>query len=148
MYLAMLAHTGVIDCYGAPPFEGRGALAVRDAGYRGEVAVEPAGEAALAAWSPNAATVQVQSAPEGARLVYNMNFDPGWHASVTHAGREQERPIEPIANRVSVALPAGESTVRFFYRPPGLGLGVLVFVLSCATLTVIGVRRRRTGAEA
>jgi hypothetical protein len=148
MYLAMLGRTGVLNCYGAPPFEGRGALAVDDPGHRGEVVLEPGGRAALEAWSPNAASVAVSAAPHGARLVYNMNFDPGWHASVTHAGERYEPAVESSANRVSVTVPEGDSAVRFFYRPPGLRLGLLALVLTCALLTAIGVRRRRAGAEA
>ena len=118
MYLAMLGNTGVLNCYGTPPFDRRGARAVTDPAYRGEVFVEGGGEAKLAAWSPNGATVEVTGAEAGALLVYNMNFDEGW--------RSDAGPVVNHGSGVAVRLPAGTSRVVLRYRPPGWALGLVV----------------------
>lgn len=118
MYLAMLGNTGVLNCYGTPPFERRGARAVTDPAYRGEVFLEGAGQARLAAWSPNRATVDVTGAEPGALLVYNMNFDEGW--------RSDAGPVIDHDSTVAVRLPAGASRVTFRYWPPGMTLGLLL----------------------
>lgn len=133
MYLAMLANTGVIDCYGTPPFEERGAIAKRSREYRGEAYVDPSdsGHAEVIAWSPNHARIRVENAPgPKARLVYNMNFDAGWSATIEDGITSTPARVEPDQHRVSVSVPQGESFVELHYRPPGLRWGVFVFVLT------------------
>jgi hypothetical protein len=136
-YLAMLGNTGVIDCYGAPPFEDKGALSHRDRRYRGEAFVDPRGEAVVTAWSPNGATIDVTSAPADAWLVYNMNYDPGWRAAVEAAGGRADAEVRSRQARVAVRLPQGASRVVLSYTPPGLHaglamLGATVLVLAAA----------------
>lgn len=131
MYLAMLANTGVIDCYGTPPFEERGALARRSPGYRGEAQVDGGGRAEVVAWSPNHARIRVENAPApNARLIYNMNYDSGWSATVEDGITSTPARVEPDSHRVSVSVPQGDSFVELRYRPPGLRLGIFAFVVS------------------
>ncbi|WP_281329226.1 hypothetical protein [Polyangium sp. 6x1] len=117
MYLAMLGNTGVLDCYGAPPFERKGALAADDPRHKGEVFVaEGAGTAKIADWSPNGATIELAGAEAGSLVVYNMNYDEGWRASV---GK-----VQNVDNRVAVRLPEGVTTLSLWYRPPGFVPGL------------------------
>lgn len=140
MYLAMLGNTGVINCYGAPPFERKGARPVGGPGYRGEAhVVLPDGGASAATakvvgWSPNRATIQVDDAEEGAILVYNMNFDEGWHAD---PGR-----VEAYEDALATRVRAGASTVRFSYRPPYLRVGLLAAALALGLLWELRRRER------
>ncbi len=113
MYLAMLGNTGVINCYGAPPFDRKGARAVSAADYHGEVYLSsgtgpsPVGSAKVVTWSPNHVVVDVEGAEPGALLVYNMNFDEGWRLRRRpgrvaaerggHAPRRRQRARHPAA---------------------------------------------------
>lgn len=165
MYLAMLGNTGVLNCYGTPPFERKGARATKDPAYRGEVHVVPAaaraasgaaasggpapegtgtaGVAKLVSWSPNAAVVEVSAAEAGALLVYNMNYDEGWLATIEHGGSSERAPAVAHEHAVAVRLPPGDSRVTFRYRPPGLALGVLVGAATAAGLAIAWRRQAR-----
>jgi hypothetical protein len=146
MYLAMLGNTGVLNCYGTPPFDRKGALASSDPAFRGEVHVEGGGTAQLRQWSPNAAAVEVRAAPEGAVLVYNMNFDEGWSAEVDdHATASgSARPFDRD-HRIAVRVPAGDSLVRLRYRPPRLWLGMAIGAAAIAALWLLRRNERRVG---
>lgn len=134
LYLPMLANTGVLDCYGTPPFDRRGAEPVSSPRYRGEAFVEGgAGSVAIKAWSPNHVTLTVKGAEGGATVVYNMNFDEGWHSS--GAG-----PVFSHKNAVAVKVAAGDSTVELRYRAPYVGHGVLFFGLT--VVAFLWARRR------
>lgn len=135
MYLAMLGNTGVINCYGAPPFDRKGAIAVKDARYRGEVRVEGGGTATIAAWSPNRVVIDVADASPSSLLVYNMNFDEGWSSD---AG-----PVEPFENAVATRLRGGSARVTLRYRPPYLGAGIFLGVATVAGLGLLYRRARR-----
>lgn len=144
MYLAMLGNTGVLNCYGTPPFDRKGARAITDPAYRGEVFLSGEGGAAapgqvrLVGWSPNRATVEVSGAEAGALLVYNMNFDEGWGSDVG--------PVIEHESAVAVRLPAGASQVTFQYRPPGLRVGIALAAGTALALLALGWRQRRAGA--
>jgi hypothetical protein len=138
MYLSMLAQTGVLNCYGAPPFEGRGALAHDDPRHRGEAFVLEGGEAHLASWSPNEILVEVD-AVAGGTLVYNMNFDQGWAATVEGA----PAPVFAHRSTLAVEVPAGQSRVTLAYRPVGLTLGLVLFGITAAGIGALAWRRRR-----
>jgi uncharacterized membrane protein len=138
MYLAMLGNTGVINCYGTPPFDRKGARPVTAPDYRGEAYVVSdggRGKASVVRWSPNEATIEVAGAEPGALLVYNMNFDEGWRSS---AG-----PVVAHNNALAVRLSGGSATVTFSYRPPWLGTGLLV---GAAAIGVIVMLRRKERA--
>jgi hypothetical protein len=143
MYLAMLGNTGVINCYGTPPFDRRGARPVGAPDYHGEAwlagregpKVGP-GSAKVAEWSPNRVVIDVEGAEPGALLVYNMNFDEGW--------RSDAGPVVSHGNALATPVPEGSSRVTFRYRPPNLGLGVLLAALSVGALVAL---RRRERAE-
>jgi hypothetical protein len=135
MYLAMLGNTGVINCYGAPPFDRKGAIAVKDARYKGEVHVEGEGTAKLVAWTPNHVVIDVDGATPSSLLVYNMNFDEGWSSD---AGA-----VVPFENAVATRLPAGSSRVTLRYRPPYLCAGLLLGVATLAGLALAHRRARR-----
>jgi hypothetical protein len=137
-YLAMLANTGVINCYGAPPFERRGARPVTAADYHGEAyllaasgKVEPA---RVVEFSPNRATIELETPQLGGLVVYNMNFDEGWHSDVGA--------VEAYKNAVAARVAAGTRRITFWYRPPGLRLGLCV---AGAAIAVLVVLRRREG---
>ncbi|AKT40508.1 hypothetical protein [Chondromyces crocatus] len=135
MYLAMLGNTGVLNCYGTPPFDRRGALSMRDPAHRGEVFVEGKGVARLVSWTFNSATIDVEEARAGDRLVYNMNFDEGWRAD---RGR-----VVNQGDRVAVELPEGTSRITLRYRPPGLLAGLGLAAVTGAGLFGLWRRERR-----
>lgn len=141
MYLAMLGNTGVINCYGAPPFDRKGARPVKAPDYRGEAYVmQPSGgsiPAKVIGWSPNHVEIQAENAEPGATLVYNMNFDEGWRSS--------NGPVIEHRNAVATRLAGGAATVTFSYRPPYLGAGVLVGLLTAGALVLLRRRERAGG---
>jgi hypothetical protein len=143
MYLAMLGDTGVINCYGAPPFDRKGAKPVTAPDYRGEAylvtsgGATAAGSAKVVRWSPNHATLEVEGAEPGSLLVYNMNFDEGWRAD---AG-----PVIAHKNALAVRLASASASVTFSYRPPGLGAGVLACVLAVGAVALLRRRERPRG---
>jgi hypothetical protein len=143
MYLAMLGNVGVINCYSAPPFERKGARPASAPDYRGEAFVvtpeggRSAATAKITEWSPNHAVIQVEGAEPGATLVYNMNFDEGWHASTG--------PVFSQHNTVATRLAGGSATVTLTYRPPYLGAGLLVAALAVGGLVHL---RRKERARA
>jgi hypothetical protein len=141
MYLSMLANTGVLQCYGAPPFDGRGAVARGARGYRGEAFVDGAA-AAVSRWTPSSATVTVTGARSGGRLVYNMNHDPGWTARVVASGQANDVGVTADQGRVAVAVPEGDSVVELRYRPPGLGWGLALAGIGLAACAWLVLRER------
>jgi len=138
MYLAMMANRGTINCYGAPPFDRRGALAHTDPKYRGEAFVaEGQGSASVVKRTFNTATLHVENASDGALVVFNMNYDEGWSSSVGSVVNQD--------NRIAVRVPAGTHEVTLRYRAPGFFLGLLLglgTLLGCVML----VRRERREA--
>jgi len=141
MLLAMMANTGVIDCYGIDPdFEGIGAIAADAEHYRGLVHLESgAGRAELLDWSPNRARVRVSDAEPGALLVYNMNYDPSWRA----AGE----PAIPYGHRVATRVRAPDQIIEFRYFPRSFKLSVPLFLLTAVTC-LLALRRVRTQRSA
>jgi len=135
MYLAMLGNTGVINCYGAPPFDRKGARAVTDPRYRGEAYVVGRGEARVVSFSPNRAVIEVEGAEPGALVVYNMNYDEGWRAD---AGA-----VIAHDNAVALRLGGDSQRITFSYRPPYLGAGLAVGALALAALALRARRERR-----
>ena len=140
MLFAMLGNTGVINCYGIPPFDRKGARPVTAPDYHGEAfVVAPGGRfetATVAKFTPNRAVIDIANAATGGLLVYNMNYDDGWH---TDAGK-----LESYKDALAVRIAPGTRRVVFSYRPPGLGLG-----LGIATITIglLFVLRRREESE-
>lgn len=129
LYLAMLANRGVIQCYGAPPFERLGALALTNPKYRGEVFVaDGRGQVTITHRTFNTATLHVDNASDGALVVFNMNFDEGWSASAGTVVNQD--------NRVAVRIPAGTRDIVLRFRPrsfvPGLLVGLWT-LLVCAS---------------
>jgi low affinity Fe/Cu permease len=137
MYLAMIGNTGVINCYGAPPFDRKGARPVSAADYHGEAWLTGTGSAKVVEWSPNHAVVDVRGAQPGALLVYNMNFDEGW---ASDAG-----PVVAHDNALAVQVPGGDAKVTFRYRPPNLAAGFLACALGVGALVALR-RREQEGA--
>lgn len=144
IFLAMLGDTGVIRCYGTPDFEPRGARSIDDERYQGEAFVVvpergpkryPGTFARVERWSPNTAELVVENAPEGALVVYNMNYDSGWRADVATP--------EAFEAAVAVRVPPGTSRVRLWYRPPGLGLGLALFAITLGVSGLVLARSRR-----
>jgi hypothetical protein len=138
MYLAMLGNTGVMNCYGTPPFERRGARPVTARDYHGEAWLAGGkGSAKIAEWSPNRVVVEVEGADPGELVVWNMNFDEGWRADTG--------PVVSHENTLATPAPAAKARITFQYRPPGLGAGLLVGALAVGWLVFLR-RRERAGA--
>lgn len=139
MYLAMLGNTGVINCYGTPPFNRKGARATSDPRYQGEAHVEGQGSARITAWSPNRVVIEVQGATPGSLLVYNMNYDEGWRADTG--------PVVPFEDAVATPLSSGAARVVLCYRPPFLGVGLLLGAATIALLIALRRREARVSGE-
>ncbi len=143
MYLAMIGNTGVIRCYGAPPFDEKGALAKTDPRYRGEAFVDGAGSAKVASWSPNRVEIAVAGAGDGATLVYNMNFDPGWSARIAAPSGQRDAVVASDHDRLAVRVPEGTSVVTLAYTPPHLYLGLALCAVTALGLGALVARERR-----
>jgi hypothetical protein len=135
MYLAMLANTGVINCYGTPPFDKKGALSTTSPKYRGEAWLDGPGTAKVARFSPNEVEIEVSGATPGELLVYNMNYDDGWRADTG--------PIDDHDHALSTRLVSGEGRVVLSYRPPYLGLGLIGFLLALGAIAALRRAERR-----
>jgi hypothetical protein len=131
----MFTNVGSVSCHGVPEIGARGAIPKSSPEYRGEVyLVDGIGNAQLLRWSPNEAVVQIQGASPGAKLVYNMNYDPSWNADGVRALETH--------HAVSAALHPGDSRVRFHYFPRGLPYGLSLFALTCAGVALWWHKRR------
>src|SRR4051812_30296670 len=135
-YPSMLANTGMVTCYGIP-LEARSDVVGSDQpGYRGLAFVASgAGRAEVTRWTPNAVTLHVTGASPGDRVVYDMNFDPGWRA----AGA----PAENWRGLVAAKVTSGDELIEISYRPKGLTAGLVLFVLTAAGQGVLLARQRR-----
>lgn len=97
-----------------------------------------------------AASVQV-STPRTALLVRSVADVPGWRATIVHDAADSRAPVRRDGLIQSVAVPAGVSTVTFFYVAPGWAAGQLLALggtVGCAGLLLLppcleAVRRRR-----
>ncbi|HRI71007.1 MAG TPA: hypothetical protein PK156_42540 [Polyangium sp.] len=139
MYLAMLGNRGVINCYGTPPFERRGALARTDKKYQGEVFVmDGQGTAKVTGRTFNTATIHVENASDQAVLVFNMNFDEGWSSSIGQLFNQD--------NRIAIRLPSGTHEVKLRYRAPGFFSGLLIGLGTLFACIVLVRRERREEA--
>jgi hypothetical protein len=77
--------------------------------------------------------VTVKGKPAGGYVRVLESFDPGWRAEVNG------KPAEVLAaddTFLSVAVPAGDSTVRFTYHTPGAMSGMITSLVSVALLGV------------
>ena len=138
IYPSMLANTGMVTCYGIPLEAKSNVIGSDQPEYRGLAFVASgAGRAEVTRWTPNAVTLHVTGASPGDRIVYDMNFDPGWRA----AGA----PAENWHGLVGAKVHSGDELVEISYRPKGLTAGLVVFVLTVLTqgLSLARERRRR-----
>ncbi len=135
MYLAMLSNTGVINCYGTPPFDKKGALPVSSPRYRGEAWLDGPGTAKITRFSPNQIEIEVSDATPGELLVVNMNHDDGWRADTG--------PIEDHDHALATRVTAASGRVVMSYRPPYLGLGLLGFIAAAGAIALLVGRERR-----
>jgi hypothetical protein len=98
--------------------------------------------------SANSETYTVTTARRGWLVIGSM-WSPGWQATVNRHSTAVRR---ADFNLRAVELPAGRSTVKLEYRPPGLIAGAtlsLATLLSVLVLLVAGaVRRRRKPSDA
>ena len=133
----MLANTGMVTCYGIPPEAKSNVIGSDQPEYRGlAFLASGAGRAEVTRWTPNAVTLRVTGASPGDRVVYDMNFDPGWRADGA--------PTENWHGLVGAKVQSGDELVEFSYRPKGLTAGLVLFVLTALGQGFMFRRERRT----
>jgi hypothetical protein len=96
------------------------------------------GSASRVRWlteSANEIQLEVRST-QPAWLVVLDSWDPGWTASIDGEGAEIARANH---NFRAVRVPAGTSTVRMSYRPPGLVAGIAISGVTVATIFALVV---------
>ncbi len=136
IYPSMLANTGMVTCYGIPPEAKSTVIGSDQPDYRGlAFLASGAGRAEVTRWTPNAVTLQVTGASPGDRVVYDMNFDPGWRAGGA--------PAENWHGLVGAKVRSSEELVEISYRPTGLTAGLVVFVLTVVAQGLLLARERR-----
>jgi hypothetical protein len=135
IYPSMLANTGMVTCYGIPPEAKSHVIGSDQPDYRGPAFLASGtGRAEVTRWTPNAITVHVTGASPGDRVVYDMNFDPGWRA----AGR----PAEDWHGLVAAQVASGDELIEISYWPKGLTAGLVLFVLTVAGHVLLLARAR------
>jgi hypothetical protein len=118
---------------------GVGARGADDPEYRGEAYVAEANAPVrVVSWTPNEVEVHVDGARAGEHLVLNQNWDPGWSADAT--------PAVAYRDAVATVLGASSQTVRFRYRSPLFGWGLLVACLAVGAIGVQSARARRSAS--
>jgi len=85
----------------------------------------------IATYEPDEVTIEASLSRPGFLLLLDTYF-PGWKASVN--GRST-RIYRADYNFRAVALPSGRSTVRFFYRPESLLIGIALSAASFALIS-------------
>ncbi len=82
-------------------------------------------------------------------IVWNQNYAPGWYALVEHNGvTKREFPTQELPwTTMRFQVPNGSSTVRIYYKAPGLRTGMLVTAASALVMLAAGygLFRRRKG---
>jgi hypothetical protein len=121
MFESMLAGVSPLNCWEP--------LQLRKVAALGPVVIAGVGDATFfdSSFSPNRMSASVQVGPAPVRAVLNQNFGDGWSSNVG--------PVEhdPASGRPSVMLPAGYSgLVTFTFVPPGLWMGLAIFVIAIA----------------
>jgi len=106
---------------------------------------------AISDFSANQIDLVVQTDQPGL-LFLSENFFPGWQATVSSKGRSASGRKIYRANYSfrAVAVPAGQSEVKFVYRPNSFKWGLRLSLFSLAVIILlgskIGLRRGRQGA--
>jgi hypothetical protein len=129
MFESMLAGVSPLNCWEP--------LQLRKVAALGPVVIAGVGDATFSdsSFSPNRMSASVQVGPAPVRAVLNQNFGEGWSSNVG--------PVEhdPASGRPSVMLPAAYSgLVTFTFVPPGLWMGLAIFVIAIA-LSILAWRR-------
>jgi hypothetical protein len=92
-------------------------------------------------FSPNRVEAGVAVGTEPSRVFLNQNFADGWRSAAGPVERD------PVSGKPTVLVQPGYAdTVAFTFRPPGLGLGLLLAGLAIAVSAA--VRRVRLSASA
>ncbi|MFH1353685.1 MAG: hypothetical protein ABIH36_00140 [bacterium] len=108
---------------------------VGDEKYQGEVYLQGPGQLKDFLITPNEIIADV-AAPAGTLLVVNQNSNPGWHSNVGKIVRDG-------SSLLAVDLPPGEQEVVLNYLPPGIGYGLLLTILTIASVGIMLLFRRR-----
>jgi hypothetical protein len=97
-------------------------------------------EARIVSYAPERVVIQARLPRPGILLLFD-NYYPGWHALA--GGRELPIHRADYSFR-AVALPSGDTTVEFVYRPWSFRLGAVLSLLTMAFLTVLWLRAPST----
>src|SRR6185295_4125415 len=93
---------------------------------------DPSGRAELIQFHPNSVIVKTKSA-QPAILILSANNFPGWRAYVD--GNFVTN-LRVDYNLRGVALPAGDHTVEFIYRPKSVLIGAVISLLTLIGLVI------------
>jgi hypothetical protein len=136
IYPYMLANTGMVTCYGIPPEAKSSVVGSEQPGYRGLVFLaDGVGRAEMTRWTPNSVTVRISGARPGDVVVYDMNFDPGWHVDGA--------PADNWRGLVGAKVLGGDQIVEIHYRPRGLTAGLVLFGVTAIAVALAMARSRR-----
>ena len=128
---SMMAGVSPLNCYEP--------LRARIVANPGPVAISGEGDVAVSesTFSPNRVTATVTVGREPARVVLNQNFVEGWSTNLGTAERD------PTSLRPSVVLPPGYGgPISFTFYPPGLWVGLTIFVIAIGLSIALATRAR------
>jgi len=126
----------MVTCYGIPLEARSNVIGSDQPDYRGlAFLASGVGRAEVTRWTPNAVTLHVTGSSPGDRVVYDMNFDPGWRAGGA--------PAENWHGLVGAKVRSGDELVELSYRPTGLTAGLFLFVLTVLGHGLLRARERR-----
>lgn len=90
----------------------------------------------------NTMDVTLQSTQPG-RVVFTDAWSPGWRVTVNG----QEKTVERVFDAVkAVRVTAGQSQIHFWYRPPYLKLGIILFIVAVLGLLLMAWHVWRSGS--
>ena len=148
---AMMSNIGVLECYGVAGLSvynrnaqgfvpGMGAKGRGDPAYHGEAyVVGGPSQPRIESFTPNEVVVDVDDAKPGDVLVLNQNYYAGWSVNGKQIANHEDK--------VATTLQGGHERLVFRCGAPGLGFGLVIFLLTIGVLGwLMWLERRRRRA--